>query len=156
MHFEVRRPVRRLVSNLVDRLPAPRDRAARQVVRSTRVLVTGRPVPTAKPKKKARRTPKVAGGAKVFAPPGRYDSPIVDVSEIRGTGSDAGTWVEIPGIDLDIARHDAVWEEWRPFAERWEQASDGAARRYHTDNIMFGPESAALLAGALGAIRPRR
>jgi predicted O-methyltransferase YrrM len=156
MHFEVRRPVRRLVSNLVDRLPAPRDRAARQVVRSTRVLVTGRPVPTAKPKKKARRTPKVAGGAKVFAPPGRYDSPIVDVSEIRGNGSDAGTMVEIPGIDLDIARHDAVWEEWRPFAERWEQASDGAARRYHTDNIMFGPESAALLAGALGAIRPRR
>ena len=98
----------------------------------------------------------MARGAKVFAPPGRYDSPIVDVSEVRGAGSDAGALVEIPGIDLDVARHDAVWNEWRPFAEQWGQQVPGVARRYHTDNIMFGPESAALLAGALGSIRPRR
>lgn len=150
-------PVRRLANNLIDRLPAPRDRAARRVIRSTRVLVTGRAAPApVKPEKKARPAEKLARGVRVFAPPGRYDSPIVDVSEVRGVGSDAETLVEIPGIDLDVARHDAVWNEWRPFAEQWKAQAPDAVRRYHTDNIMFGPESAALLAAALGAIRPRR
>ena len=45
MNFAVRKPVRRLVISLVDHLPPPRDRAARQVLRSTRDLVTGREAP---------------------------------------------------------------------------------------------------------------
>jgi len=156
------RPVRRFANSLINRLPAPRDRAARQVLRSTRDLVTGRAAPAAVPEKKTKKPAKkaaeqkVARGAKVFAVPGSYNSPIVDVAEIRGAGSDAGTLVEMPGIDLDPARHDAVWLEWRPFVERWKEQAPAAGRRYHSDNNMFGPHSAAMLAGALGSIRPRR
>jgi predicted O-methyltransferase YrrM len=161
MNFAVGKPVRRFANTLVDRLPSPRDHAARQVLRSTRDLVTGRAAPVAKPKnkpkKKTRPAPKAAPrGAKVFAVPGTYNSPIVDVGEIRGAGSDSGTLVEIPGIDLDPARHDAVWSEWRPLVEQWKEQAPDADRRYHADNIMFGPHSAALLAAAIGSIRPRR
>jgi len=92
----------------------------------------------------------------MFAIPGSYNSPIVDVSEIRGAGSDAGTLVEIAGIDLDPARHDAVWNDWRPLVQRWKEQSTDVVRRYHPHNNMFGPHSAALLAAALGSLRPRR
>ena len=155
MSFAVRKPVRRLAVSLVDRLPPPRDRAARQVLRSTRDLVTGRaaPEPEPKPKSQPKKKPR---GAKVCAEPGTYNSPIVDVSEVRGAGSDAGTLVEMPGIDLDVARHDAVWEDWRPLAARWKEQAPDTARRYHPNNNMFGPHSAALLAAAVGSIRPRR
>lgn len=156
MKFAVRKPVRRIANTLIDRLPPPRDRAARQVLRSSRDLVTGRAVPAARPSKKGRPVPKAARGAAVFAIPGSYNSPIVDVSEIRGAGSDAGTLVEIPGIDLDPAQHDAVWNEWRPLVDRWKEQAPDVVRRYHADNNMFGPHSAALLAAAVGSIRPRR
>lgn len=98
----------------------------------------------------------MAQGAPVWAIPGSYNSPIVDVTEVRGQGSDAGIQVPIPGIDLDIDRHNEIWEKWRQHAVRWHELGDGQGRRYHADNRMFGPHTARMLAAAIGAIRPRR
>lgn len=116
------------------------------------------------PKKTARRTPKkdhsratpVQPDVVIFATPGTYSSPIVDVREVVGRGSDTDERVPIEGIALDLAAHARVWEEWAPHVRRWTQDELNRTRRYHTDNRMFGGVSARLLAGAIGAIRPRR
>lgn len=64
--------------------------------------------------------------------------------------------VELPGVDLSLERHLKIWETWVPHMERWAADEGASDRRYHTDNRMFGPVSARLLAGAIGAIKPVR
>lgn len=148
--------VRRFAVNLTDKLPAPRDEAARQLLRSTRDLVEGRRPAPEPARKKPAAAPAAARGPKLFAVPGSYNSPIVDVSEVRGNGSDGTELVDLPGIELGTAQHDAVWADWLPHALRWVGGTPAAPRRYHADNNMFGPFSATLLAAAIGAIKPRR
>lgn len=91
----------------------------------------------------------------MHVPPGHYYSPIVDVADVTGGGSDADTWVDLPGIDVDLAAYAKVWSDWLPHARRWDEGV-GTDRRYHTRNSMFGPQSARLLAAAIGALHPRR
>lgn len=49
-----------------------------------------------------------------------------------------------------------MWQSWVPHVRRWAEGEGSDERRYHTRNGMFGAVSARLLAGALGAIKPRR
>ncbi len=155
MSKPVPRAFRKFAINLADRLPEPRDLAAREVLRSVRDLVEGRPASEPdKAKVEPPRGPKV--DTTLWATPGSYGSPIVDTNDVRGSGSDGTGSVSLPGIELDTAAHDALWAEWLPHALQWRDSSPAQARRYHTENSMFGPFSATLLAAAIGAIRPRR
>jgi hypothetical protein len=140
--------MRQAILGLVDRLPPPRDRAARAVLRAGRDLILGRdPRP--------RRSRRAA--VSLYARPGDFGSPVVDPRTIRDSGSDDTTLVDLPGIDLRVEHHEAVWKEWEPHIERWERDA-GPHRRYHTgpENDMFGATSGRWLAGAIGAIHPKR
>jgi predicted O-methyltransferase YrrM len=93
----------------------------------------------------------------LFAWPGDFGSPVVDPRRLRGIGSDDPTMVDLPGIELSVEHHQAVWRQWLPHIERWE-ADAAAGRRYHAGagNDMFGATSGRWLAGAIGSIRPKR
>lgn len=94
--------------------------------------------------------------APIWARPGSYSSPIVDITEITGPGSDGTEQVAIPGVTLSLDEHEQIWDTWAPHVRRWADGESSADRRYHTDNRMFGAGSARLLAGAVGAIAPQR
>lgn len=92
----------------------------------------------------------------LWAAPGSYSSPIVNVAEIDHNGADDMHLREIPGINLDLDQHTAIWRSWIKAEGGLWDAGDKGSRRYNTDNTMFGGVSAHLLAMALFAIRPRR
>lgn len=142
---------------MADRLPAPRDKAARALLRAAKDLALGRD-PAVRERAALRKAAqqKRAKGVRLNRPPGHYYSPIVDVREVTTQGSDTTDWVELPGIDIDLAAYGEVWAEWLPHVRRWEAGVGKVGRRYHTANTMFGSHSARLLAGAIGAFRPRR
>lgn len=171
-------PLRHRIARIADRLPAPRDAAARALLRAARDLVEGRqpavdsvvapenapavdpvvapqsgPTPATPPVPSPVAVP--PAGVHVWARPGSYSSPIVDPAEIVGDGSDAAEPVDLVGIHIDHEHHARVWAAWAPGVSDW-LASNGTSRRYHANNRMFGEGSASLLAGALRAIRPRR
>jgi hypothetical protein len=164
--------IRNGVATLARRLPAPRDEAALALLRAARDLAQGRsPVAPADhhPRRRAERhlppatpqgppIPSPLPGVTVWARPGSYNSPIVNVSEVTGAGSDVDREVGLPGIRLDLAAHDRIWKDWQPHIEQWIAGEGSPTRRYHADdaNRMFGIGSARLLAGAIGAIHPRR
>jgi len=156
-----------LFKRAVRKLPPPRDDAAVRFLRAGRDLLLGReaPKPKRSPAQAAAPAPAPAApaippplpGVKVWARPGSYLSPIVDTTEITGRGSDIDEMVPLPGIDLDIDGHAAVWRSWRPHLQRWVDGEPNSRRRYTTEgNRMFGPLSAHMLAGAIGAMNPRR
>jgi hypothetical protein len=143
-----------LVRLVVGRLPPPRDEAALSLLRDAKALALGRRLPSASPRVRPQRPP--VPGAQIWARPGSFSSPIVNVDDIEGPGSDAGVAVDLPGIELDLAHHARVWQDWvAAEGGRWAAGVDGD-RRYRSDNRMFGRLSARLLACALLAIRPRR
>jgi hypothetical protein len=122
-------------------------------------LTTGRPPrreTTTKPRRPASNAKPADAGPSLFAPPGNWSSPIVDVQEVRGRGSDAVDEVNLPGIELDVESHHQTWKTWEPHVRKWTENEGAGTRRYHPDNGMFGIGSARLLAGAIGAIHPRR
>ena len=92
----------------------------------------------------------------LWSMPGSYNSPIVDVSEVKGAGADDTTFVSVAGIELDLDEQTRVWKDWAS-AEGgfWERGRDGS-RRYNSNNSMFGAVSANLLVMALCGIRPKR
>ncbi len=92
----------------------------------------------------------------MHVPPGHFYSPIVDVADVTTRGSDTEAWIDLPGIDIDLAGQAEVWSEWLPHVRRWEAGATSGTRRYHAENSMFGAQSAAVLAGAIGAFQPRR
>jgi hypothetical protein len=145
------------IAGLADHLPAPRDEAARALLRAAKDLAIGRD-PAVRERASRRKAAKVERKSDVFmhVPPGHYYSPIVDVRAVTTRGSDTEEWVDLHGIDIDLAAYGEVWAEWLPHVRRWEEGVVSADRRYHTANSMFGPHSARLLAGAIGAFRPRR
>ena len=145
------------IAGIADHLPAPRDKAARALLRAAKDLAIGRD-PAVRERAARRNAAKKKRKSDVFmhVPPGHYYSPIVDVREVTTRGSDTEEWVDLPGIDIDLAAYGEVWAEWLPHVRRWEEGVASENRRYHTANSMFGPHSARLLAGAIGAFRPRR
>jgi Methyltransferase domain len=149
------------VGRAVRKLPPPRDEAATALLRATVDLLTGRPRATPRAVEESPTTqPSNADhpynpNAIVRYRPGSPESPIVNVTEVTGRGSDLGELVSMAGIDLDLDAHARVWADWAPGVSRWNSsASDG--RRYRADNSMFGQLSAAMLAGAVNAVKPRR
>lgn len=160
--------VRNRVAGLADRLAPPRDQAARAWLRASLDLVAGRTPastrsepavpPPAGPRPAVTIAPpsRSVPNAPIWARPGSYSSPIVDVTEVTGPGSDGSDQVDLPGIALDMTEHEQIWERWAPHVRRWTEGESRSDRRYHTDNRMFGPVSARLLAGAVATIGPRR
>ncbi|WP_370616470.1 class I SAM-dependent methyltransferase [Mumia qirimensis] len=111
--------------------------------------------PSASKRVVAPEPPPNESGAPLFVPPGHYYSPIVDVRQLRGRGSEVEGRANIPGIELDLDAQAAVWAAWVPHVRRWKAGEGSETRRYHS-NSMFGTQSARLLAGAIGGISPRR
>lgn len=131
----------------------------RSVVDLVRGRAPARPRAHRKPPRDPPPPPAAApneSGAPLFVPPGHYYSPIVDVRTLVGPGSDIDHQVSVPGIELDLAAQAAVWADWAPHVERWAQGESSTSRRYRSNNSMFGEASARYLAGAVGALRPRR
>jgi hypothetical protein len=154
--------LRNRIAGLADHLPAPRDKAARALLRAAKDLAMGRDPAVRERAARRRAVRRMVAKQKpkndvfMHVPPGHFYSPIVDVHEVKTRGSDTDEWVDLPGIDVDLAAYAEVWAEWLPHARRWEEGAGSADRRYHTANSMFGAQSARLLAGAIGAFRPRR
>jgi hypothetical protein len=164
--------IRNQIAALARSLPPPRDEAAIALLRAARDFVEGRPstppvshaaAPSAAPAiqgtaPEEQRIPAPLPGVTVWARPGSYNSPIVNVSEVKGPGAGVDQEIDLPGIQLDLVAHDRTWLDWEPHVERWIVGEGSASRRFHdgATNRMFGAGSARLLAGALGAIHPRR
>lgn len=89
------------ILRLTDSLPAPRDRAARELLVAGRNLATGRAPARPKPAKARKPRPSAAPAppaeAPVFAEPGSYSSPIVNLTEVTGPLADPGDPVALPG-----------------------------------------------------------
>jgi methyltransferase family protein len=139
---------------------ASRQRQRRLAAAATTTATPGTaqasPGRTAPPAPANPPAPAAPDTAPLCFPPGHFYSPIVNLADLVGQGSDVEGEVPIAGIDLDRRAHADVWQAWRPHFDRWAAGSEAGERRYHANNANFGALSACLLAAAIGAIRPRR
>ncbi len=88
----------------------------------------------------------------IFAPPGHYYSPIVDVTEIAPfyRFPRPAQFQSIPGVDLDMAAMRTTWSRLLPIlrAKTFPWKRDPAFR-YFADNPWYGTGDAAILRGML-------
>ena len=98
------------------------------------------------------------GLAKVFVPPGSYQSPIANPAELHAYAAGlSGVGPELRGIALDRAAMIATWEQIVPLLATFPfPATQTAGFRYYYENFYFGLGDALLLSSLLRLHAPKR